>query len=135
MSFVRFIAANITGQRKLDIICVQDRGEYDSLIKYMKDSGISYVLIEADEAAKYLTADDCVGCGCYTLYGCLPNEHYYRKALAKSRKQDIAAYIGWIIMKDPVEVFIRSKETAVDSLAERIVSPFAPIHKLAPLLY
>lgn len=133
MQFVRFLAANITGRKSVDIICVQDRLEYDTLRQYMTASGISFNTLEEDEAAKLLIADDGVGCGCYTMYHTKEAERAYRQALARARKNDISAYSGIIMLDEPVEVCVAIEAIEPIERMTFLASILGPNASLAPL--
>lgn len=99
-----FVIANVTGTSSVDVIAFQDRFEFEAFKGYAAQARMSWIVTTEEDACKLLIAADGIGCGCYTMIGAEEPERAFRKALAQVRKHDIAAFTGFIVMHEPLEL-------------------------------
>lgn len=108
------VLTSITGRDHWDIICFHSEVSWSAFRDYTIANHIGYERITTDRAAKILKKQGGVGYGCYTMDGVTSNhdkEREYRRALAKSKKTDIANIIGICSIFEPLELRVDQKAT------------------------
>jgi hypothetical protein len=103
-TIMKLVLVSLTPFREPDVICFQSELEFAAFKSYCRTFNAGYVPLTSEDAAKLLYARNGVGAGCYTMDGGSQEDYYYRKAMAKSLMIDVATFIGFIIINEPVQV-------------------------------
>lgn len=108
------VLTSITGRDCWDVICFHSQVSWSAFLDYVHANHIGYERISIDRAAKIVKSQGGVGYGCYTMLDVEPTntkELEYRKALARSKKNDIAQITGLCSIFEPLELRLTVEAT------------------------
>ena len=100
----QFLLATLTGRWAVDVIAVCSRLDYTNITEYCKQSGVSCIRSNREDAAKLLVNDGGIGIGCYLGYNHNCSQCKDRALEAKSRYAHLSTFVGVVTLCEPTEL-------------------------------
>ncbi len=116
------VLTNLTSKLTADVICFHSIASWGAFQEYASMVGLSYVFLTPSDAAKILYQQGGVGFGCYTMEGVScnhTNEEQRRKALAATKKNEIAEITGICSIATPLRLDVDPADSLHPQASER----------------